>query len=340
MTGGNPYLEVALQVRGHQVAQMIHVAAELAVADRVGNGRPVAEIADEAGAHPEKLLRLLRALAALGIFAVDRQGRVTHTAKSMHLRSNAKPTLHYAARFFGTQGNWGAWGDLYHAITTGESAFEARYGTPHFEYLKTHPDEAERFDAYMRFSPDDRHAAVAAAYDFSGANLIVDIGGGTGGLLRAILDVHESPRGVLFDREGVVAGAAEVLGPQVARCSMVAGDFFSGPLPAGGDIYTLSQILHDWSDERCLAILANCRAAMKPGARLVVIERLLEDTPGSSDPANFLTDMQMMVIFPGAKERTVAEFAKLFVASGFRDPRVIPTRSAFNLIETGLGEKP
>jgi SAM-dependent methyltransferase len=329
------YADVALYVRAFQISRVLHVAAELGLADRIGDDpRPVTELAAESGAHPEKLLSLCRALASFGIFTVDSEGRVGHTPRSRYLRSDARPTLHYAARFFGTPGNWGAWGNLEHAVMTGESAFEPLFGMPNFEYLRTHPEEATRFDAFMQHSPDDRHAAVAAAYDFSAAGVVVDVGGGTGGLLRAILEAYPAVRGVLFDRENVVADAAGVLGPQAKRCNVVAGDFFTSALPAEGDVYTMSQILHDWSDERCLAILRNLRTAMKPGARLLVVERVL-DGAGAAEPMNYLTDMQMMVLFPGAKERTLAEFAHLFRQSGFSGPRVVPTRSAFNIIETG-----
>jgi hypothetical protein len=329
-----PFAEVALQLRGFQISQMLRVAAELRLADRVGDlSRTVAELAVESGANPDMLLRLCRALAAFGIFSVDDESRVSQTPQSACLRSDATPTLHYAARYWGLPSNWATWGNLHRTIMTGEPAFEATFGMPNFEYLKANPEQSEIFNEFMRHSPDDRHGAVAAAYDFSGAGVVVDVGGGNGGLLRAILDAHSDVRGILADRAGVVAGAAQTLGPQGSRCDIVAVDFFAS-VPEGGDIYTMAQILHDWSDESCLKILANCRAAMKPGARLLVIERVLESSSGRSLPMNFLSDMHMMALFPGAKERTPEEFGQLLRKSGLREPQIIPTRSAFSIVET------
>jgi O-methyltransferase domain len=331
----DPFAEVALYLRGFQISRMLHVAAELRLADQIGDAsRPIAELAAKSGAIPDMLLRLCRALAAFGIFSVDEEGRVSQTPRSACLRSDAVPTLHHAARYWGMASTWATWGKFHHTIMTGEPAFEAAFGMPNFEYLKTNPQESGKFDAFMRHSPDDRHTAVAAAYDFSGTGIVVDVGGGNGGLLRAILDAHTEVRGILADQAGVIAGATEVLGAQASRCELAAADFFAS-VPKGGDIYTMAQIMHDWSDESCLKILANCRAAMKPGARLLVIDRVLEGPSGPNLPMNFLADMQMMALFPGAKERTREEFSDLFLKSGFRESNIIPTKSPFSIIETG-----
>jgi O-methyltransferase domain/Dimerisation domain len=337
MMASDAFSEVALHIRGFQVSRMLHVAAELRLSDHVGNGsRTVSEIAAASGANTDMLKRLFRALAAFGIFSVDDKGRVSQTPQSACLRSSASPSLHYAARYWGLPSVWATWGNLQHTIMTGKPAFEETFGMPNFEYLKANPGESEIFDAFMQHSPDDRHAAVAAAYDFSGAGIVVDVGGGSGGLLRAILDAHTDVQGVLADQAGVIAGAADVLGYQAERCEAVATDFFTN-VPKGGDIYTMAQVLHDWSDERCLEILANCRLAMKPSARLLIIERVLDDTPGRGVPMNFLADMHMMALFPGARERTCEEFSGLLRQSGFMEPRIIPTRSVFSIVETGPG---
>jgi O-methyltransferase domain len=329
------FSEVALHIRGFQVSRMLHVAAVLRLADHVGDGlRTVSGIAAASGANADMLRRLFRALAAFGIFAVDDKGEVSQTPQSACLRSDASPTLHHAARYWGLPSVWATWGNLQHTIMTGEPAFEETFGVPNFEYLKANPLESEIFDAFMQHSPDDRHAAVAAAYDFSGSGIVVDVGGGSGGLLRAILDAHTDVNGMLADQAGVIAGAADVLGNHAGRCEVVATDFFVN-VPKGGDIYTMAQILHDWSDERCLEILANCRLAMTPSSRLLIIERILDDASGRGVPMNFLADMHMMALFPGAKERTREEFNRLFRQSGLRLLRIIPTRSVFSIVETG-----
>jgi len=332
MAEANSYLETALQMRGHQLAEMIHVAAQLGLADRIGEGvRPVDDLAAEAGAQPDKLARMLRALSVFGIFAIDRDGKVGHTEKSRHLRSDATPTLHYAARFWCMPSTWATWGRMEHTICTGEPAFEAVHGVSKWSYFAAHPDESLTFDAFMQHSPDDRQRAVAEAYDFGSAR-IVDVGGGNGGLLRAILERHTAARGVLADQEAVVAAAPVALGAFIGRCEVVPTDFFAS-VPAGGDIYAMSQILHDWSDERCHTILGTCRAAIPAHGRLLIIERVLEDDAEKNSALNVLSDMQMMALFPGAGERTLAEYAALLAGAGFGPPRLIATRSPFSILE-------
>jgi hypothetical protein len=333
---GDAYADMSLLIRSFQISKMLEVAASLEIADRIDDGpRPARELAQACGADQAMLLRLCRALAAFGIFAVDEAGNIGQTSGSSWLRRDSSPTLHYAVRFWMTPGSWTAWGNLGHVVRTGEPAFKAVMGLPWFEYLKTHPEEACLFDGFMQHSPDDRQAAVVEAYDFCDAGLIVDVACGNGGLLAKILAANPGGRGLLFDQEAVVAGAPEALGSYISRCLIQPGNFFDS-VPAGGDVYLLSQILHDWSDERCLEILRNCRAAMGQGARLLVIERVLDEVPGRTNPTNFLSDITMMVLFPGAKERTLSEFTRLLQQTGFQEPRLITTRSPYCIIETQL----
>jgi hypothetical protein len=229
--------------------------------------------------------------------------------------------------------NWAAWAALEDTVRNGRPAFETVFGVPNFAYLKTHPDEARLFDDFMQHSPDDRHAAVVDAYDFSGAKLLVDLGGGNGGFVKATLTENPHLRAVLFDQKEVLANAISTLDACADRCTLEAGNFFER-VPPGGDLYVLCQILHDWDDSSCHEILANCRTAMGTGARLLIIERVLDLAPGRTDPTSFLSDMDMMVLFPGAKERTLTEFARLLQQAGFAEPRLIPTRSPFSIIET------
>src|SRR5438067_1440413 len=267
--------DMQLLVRAFQLSKLIGVAAELRVADRIATGaKPVAHLARESGANPAMLHRLLRALAASGIFQMNDGATVSHSTQSLLLCSGSTPTLHYAALYRTMSSNWTMWGSLGQTVRTGEPAFEAIFGVPNFEYLRDHPDEAELFNSFMQFSPDDRHAAVAEAYDFSAIATVADIGGGNGGLLAALLHKYANLRGVLVDQQGAVSGADQVLGPLAARCMIDAADFFVR-VPAGQDVYVLSQILHDWNDEACLTILGTCRAAMRADSRLLVIERVL-----------------------------------------------------------------
>jgi hypothetical protein len=324
-------IDISLLIRAFQLSRMLSVAATFDIADRIAD-QPVAadDLARGCGVNSGMLLRMLRALAAFGIFIVDDRGRVSHSQASRLLRRDSNPTLHHAARYWTMHSNWAAWEGLDHAIRTGEPAFEAVFRVPNFEYLKSHPEEAELFNRFMEHSPDDRHAAVADAYEFSGLRTIVDVGGGNGALLAAILRKNPELDGVLFDQENAIQDASDVLGPFATRCRIVAGDFF-GRVPPGGDVYVLSQILHDWDDEHCLRILNSCRAAMTDASRLLVIERLLER---DGNPTNFLSDMDMLVLFPGARERTLKEYVELFAAAGFGAPALTRTRSPFVVIES------
>jgi O-methyltransferase domain/Dimerisation domain len=330
--------EMALLTRGFQLARMIQVAASLGLADLLAGGpQTAADLARQAGAHPDRLLRLCRALAAFGIFEVDAGGQVdqtciSQTPRSACLRRDAVPTLHYAARYWGSPHVWGGWANLEHAVRTGESAFEAVYHQPKFDYLRDHPDEAALFDLFMQHGPDDRQGAVAEAYDFGGSGLVADIGGGNGALLAAILRRHAGVRGLLFDQAAVVAGAAELRGEFGERLQIQAGDFFQ-TMPSGGELYTLSLILHDWDDEHALDLLARLRAAMALGKRLLVIEQVLDSGDGVNRPVSFLSDIGMMVNLRG-RERSLAEFAALFALSGFGPPQLYRTASPFCILET------
>jgi hypothetical protein len=326
---------VALMVRAFQISKMMHVATMLDLADRVSETpQPVVRLASDCGADASMLLRLCRALAAFGIFSVTADGEVRQTMRSAWLRKDAKPTLYYAAQYWATDGNWQSWANLEHAIRTGGSPFQCTFGVANFEYLAAHADEASLFDLFMQHSPDDRHAAVVDAYEFSNAGTVIDVGGGNGALLAAILRAHPEAKGLLFDQEAVVLAAPPMLQALglSERCQIEAGNFFEA-IPKGGDFYLLSQILHDWDDERCRTILAACREAMQPDARLIAIERMLEEEPSQTNPLSYLSDMHMMVIHNGAKERTKSEFEALFEQSGFSTPHVLPTRSPFYLIE-------
>jgi len=327
------FREMALLIRSYQLSKMLEVAVAIGMADSIDTApRPSSELAGECRADEAILLRLCRALAAFGIFAVDAAGNISHTPKSRWLRSDASPTLHYAVRYWCMPSTWAVWGNFEHAVRTGTSPFEAVYGMPYFEFMKRHEDEAEIFNRFMQHSPEDRHAAVAEAYNFSDAGVVVDVGGGNGALLSAILAANPALKGILFDQEAVAANAHVTHMGLTGRCVVKPGSFFD-TIPAGGDIYILSLILHDWSDDQCRRILANCHEAIRPGGRLLIVERVLDAAGANSEPMNFLADMHMMVLFPGAKERTLPEFSRLLADVGFAEPRLIPTRSAFSIVE-------
>jgi hypothetical protein len=309
---------------GAIAVQAIHVAAKLAVADLVAAGpKPVAELAAATKTDGASLGRLLRALSSLGIFAEDASGRYGQTPLSDTLRSDHPQSIRRWAMMLGARFVWDPCGELHETIRTGRPAFELVYQAPFFKHLAEHPDDAAVFNAAMSSLPAFITAFVEA-YDFSSFERIVDVGGGHGAKLAAILSANPRVRGTLYDLPGVVAGAHAALRNTIGdRCEIVGGDFFE-VVPAGADAYLLSGIIHDWDDEAAVKILRNCRRAIRPDGGLLLVETVL--TP-SSDPSRALMDVLMMVL-TGGRERTEEEFGSLLRVAGFSLTRVIPTLGA------------
>jgi hypothetical protein len=224
-----------------------------------------------------------------------------------------------------------AWEALPYSVATGESGFEKVIGTPIFDWLAKHPEEASLFSETMVSFHGEEGKAIAASYDFSGFATIVDVGGATGHLLSTILGEYPGPRGVLFDLPHVVRDAPALIeSRRVAdRVTIEAGSFFDR-VPGGGDAYVLSHIIHDWSEPQCLTILGHCRRAMAPAGKLLIIEMVLpsDNTP---HPGKML-DM-MMLVGPGGQERTEPEYRELLGKAGFRLTRVVPTDSPVSVVE-------
>jgi hypothetical protein len=333
MAPQTPALDLIRLVNGYQISQAIHVAAALGIADHLAAGeRTSDDLAAATGAHPPTLYRLLRALAAAGVFREGPDRRFALTPMGECLRSDAPAPVAPWAVFIGRPYLWGAWAHLLHSVRTGQNAFRHLHGTSNFEYRSRHPEEQAIFDRAMSAGSRRHSAAVLAAYDFSPFRRVVDVGGGEGALLGDILAAHPHLRGTLFDQPHVVARARPALEAAgvLGRCDIAGGSFFEA-VPGGGDAYVLKYILHDWDDAAYAAILKACRRAMGPGARLLVLERLVD--PPNEGADNKFNDLNMLVE-PGGLERTPAEFADLFAASGFRLTRVVPTTTTpLNVIE-------
>lgn len=317
--------------------QAVHVAAKLNLADRLQAGpRTPADLAAEAGVQAGPLYRLLRALASLGIFAEDGQGRFGLTPPAEALLD--RPGSMYAVALMMGGEHYRAWGDLLYSVRTGRPAFDHVYGKPVFEYLSERPDDAKVFDAAMTGIHGPETQAMLDAYDFAGIGTLVDVGGGNGSVLCTVLQKYPAMRGLLYDLPGVVArSTAHIAAAGLAdRCRAAGGSFFEA-VPPGGDAYLMRHILHDWTDEQCATILGHCHKAMPAGGRLLVIEMVVE--PGNAPgPAKFL-DLNMLVI-PGGRERTAAEYRDLFARSGFRLDRVVPTPGAVSVLEARKAEQP
>jgi hypothetical protein len=224
-----------------------------------------------------------------------------------------------------------AWGDLLHSVRTGKPAFEHQFGMGVFEYFATNPEASEVFNEAMIGWTGQVATAVVGAYDFSPFRTVVDVGGGHGTLLAAILQSNPAAQEILFDLHHVVAGAEKFLSAAgvVERCTRSGGDFFAA-VPAGGKAYVLAHILHDWDDERCLTILGQVRRVIPDNGKLLVVELVLP--PGNEPSFGKWVDLHMLVMASG-RERTAPEYADLLQAGGFELARVIPTIAGSSIVE-------
>jgi ubiquinone/menaquinone biosynthesis C-methylase UbiE len=330
----NPDANAAMRqlIMGFRTTQLIHVAATLGIADLLKDGpRDASDLASAASAHPRALYRLLRALASLGIFAETNDGRFELTALAQTLRSDVPGSVRGLAMVYGDDWVWRAYEGMFHSITTGLPAFDHVHGAQFFGYLQRHPAAAATFDQAMTAYSQQEAAAVLAAYDFSAAANVVDVGGGQGALLAAILKAHPRARAVLFDQPSVIERARTGLATAgiADRCAMTPGDFFES-VPERGDLYIMKSVLHNWDDRRSIAILENCRNAMQRGSRLLIIERVV---PRGNEPSEAkLFDINMLVVI-GGLERTESEYRELLEAAGFELTRIIPTTAPVSIVE-------
>ncbi len=312
-------------ILGHVVARAVQAAAELDLADHLKEGgKDCAELATLSGAHAPTLSRLMRMLVSIGVFA-ESGGRFSNNAMSELLRSDVPQSMRAWARMFGADFNWSATHALLHSVQTGEPAFQHVFGEEKFSYLSHHPEKAKLFDEAMVSGSELINRAITDAYDFSGIGTLIDIAGGYGSTLCAILERHPNLKGTLFDLPHVVAKArdfVESAGLQ-DRCSLVGGTFLQS-VPKGADAYFMKHIIHDWDDERCLQLLRNCHAAMPTHAKLLVCEKVLAE--GNAASFTRLMDLVMLLNTPGGRERTEPEYRSLFEEAGFRLTRAIPTK--------------
>jgi len=321
---------------GHWVAQALYVATELQIPELLAAGPATAdELAHASESHPAALLRLLRGLAAHGVVNQDQEGRFEATPISEQLRRDVPGTLGPYVRYITGSEVYRSWGDLLHSVRTGETALDHVYGVSLFEFFSQHPDEGRIFDEAMTSSSGSVADQVVEAHDFAPYGTVVDVGGGQGMLLSRILRANPRATGVLFDLPTVVEAARPLLEREgvADRCRLVSGSFFES-VPEGGDAYVIRGVLHDWDDERTAAILACCRAAMGPSARLLVIDRVIPEwvTPTPTDQRTTMMDLNMLVL-AGGHERTLQEFESLFATAGFELQGTVATPLGLHVIE-------
>lgn len=316
---------------GAWITQALQVAAELGLADLVSErARTADELAAETGAHPEALYRLMRALAAAGVFSEGESRRFALAPLGELLRSDVPRSQRAFAIMMGGEFH-ATWGELLHSVRTGEPGFRARFGKSFFDYMTEHPDRHEIYDAAMNGIHGPETGPMLDAYDFGCFGSVVDVGGGNGLTLASILARHPAMEGVLFDLPAVAERArlsSPVASAVVKRMRIEGGDFFAS-VPAGADAYLLRHIVHDWEDSDAVAILSRCREAMAPDGRLLVVEMVIPPP----DQPSFGKWLDLMMLLVGGRERTGDEYARLFSAAGLEMTRIIPTASEVSIVE-------
>jgi len=310
-------------INGFQVSQALHVAAVLGLSDRLAEGpSTVADLAAATKSDERSLGRLLAALATVGVYERQPDGRYVSTDLGDALTAER---LADWATFAGGIAMWHAWGALEHSVRTGQSAFTAAHGDDVWRYRASHPEEGARFDAAMAALSRRVGAAVLEAYDFSGCATVADVGGGRGALLAAILARYPAMKGILFDQPHVVEKA-----PVTPRCEPIGGDLFT-PFPFRADAYLLKSILHDWPDDAAVKILENCRRSMGPDAIVLLLERVLTPTARSAA----FSDLNMLVS-PGGQERSAEDYDGLLRRAGLYLARVVPTATEVSIVEARI----
>jgi len=332
-TQPNPAEHVLQVGAGYLASISLNCAIQLNIADLLAAGpRPVSELAKATGSNEDALYRTLRALASVGVFTESAPRTFANTPPSEMLRSDVPGSLRDALAFWGDPFHFRVYAEFAHSVRTGQPCADKVLGMPIFDYFATDPQESETFNrAMISFSAVSVPAALEA-YDFSGIGTLVDLAGGHGHVICAVLQKYPQMRGILADLEHVLAGAGPIIQKHgvADRCKTESCDFFKS-VPAGGDAYLMKHIIHDWDDDRSLTILRNIATAMgsKKG-KVILIEAVM---PAGNEPhlIKFL-DLEMLAM-PGGRERSEAEYAALFGRTGFRLTRVLPTKSPMSVIE-------
>jgi hypothetical protein len=326
------FIELASLARAYQRSQALAVAAELGIADLLGDReRVVDDLAAESGTHAGTLYRLLRALASIGVFSERADRGFALTPLGQYLRSDHPLSVRPVVLMLCSDYEWEAWGELRYSVRTGENAAMHALGMDVWEHRRRHPVAGEVFDASMRTLSRASAPGEIAAYDFGRHDVIADVGGGTGAMLAEILRAHPRSRGILFDQPDVVRGAPDVLAEAgvAGRVEIVAGSFFDNA-PPGADAYLLRRILHDWPDPQCVLILGKIRRVLPDDGRLLVIDGIVG--PPNDDPLVKFLDL-MMLVSAGGRERTEGEWRNVLSSAGFRLERTTRGSASTHVLE-------
>ena len=319
---------------GYMASACIQVATRLKIADLLAHGpRPVHELAAAVGANEDRLYRVLRVLASLGVFHETAPRTFALTPAAEGLRSDVPNSFHDMALWITSPFHFRVYSEMLHSVKTGDITIEHVYGKPVFQFFPENPEISELFNNGMTCLSRVVVPALLEAYDFSGIHTLMDVAGGHGALLGAILNKYPEMRGILIDLEHVIEGAKRLPENRAlsGRCEFLSADFFAEP-PSGADAIIMKHIIHDWEDDKATIILKNCRKALvgKPNAKILLVESVLPEG-NEPHPGKFI-DLDMFV-FPGGRERTEREFRNLFASAGLRLTRVIPMKAPLWLIE-------
>jgi hypothetical protein len=334
---GSPAAQTVFELAtAYMISAALHVAVRLRIPDHLIDGPASVEaLASATGVDADRLYRVLRALASVGIFEEQPLRRFASKPAADLLRSEPG-SLRDIALFMTNGLHFQVYAEMLHTVKTGQPAVERVTGKPVFDLFAAETDDSRLFNDAMTSMSAAVVPAVLDAYDFTGIGVLADVAGGHGHVLASILREYPGMRGILFDLEHVVAGAGAHLSSMgvAGRCETIAGDFFTS-VPAGADAYLMKHIIHDWDDEQAEAILHNIRTALagRPAGRVVLIEAIVP--PGPAPDLSKLIDLEMMLM-PGGRERTAEQFAALFTRAGFELTRIVPTGSPLSVIEARL----
>ncbi|MHC4170196.1 MAG: methyltransferase, partial [Planctomycetota bacterium] len=302
---------------------------ELGIADLVKESpRTAEELAMHTNAHGPALYRVLRALTSVGIFDEDADQRFSLTPLAESLRRDVPDSLRAFGIMMGAE-FYQSWGNLLYSVQTGEQGFQKKFGVPFFQYMTEHPDRHSIYDAAMMVHGIAETDPMLDAYDFSAFETVVDIGGGNGSLMAAILKRHPAIKGIMFDLPAVAdRSRTTISGLGLSdRCEIVGGDFFTS-VPVA-DAYVLRHVIHDWEDEEAIEILRNCREAMNPRGRILAVETVI---PPMNEPC-FGKWLDLMMLIVGGRERTEEQYRRLFSLAGLKLSRVVSTAHEVSVIE-------
>jgi len=321
---------------GHYLSRALALAAKLKLADLLKDGpKNYAEVASATGTHPPSLRRVMRLLASAGIFVEQENGDFTLTPIGDYLRSDVPGSMRASVMLFAGVGIQDAWKELEYCVQTGEPAFRRTNPDADPFTLMAEGPNAKIFDEAMATFAPQTSAAIAGAYDFSGFQSLVDIGGGNGALLIGILKANPTLRGIVFDLPHNSDTAKDKIAEAglASRCEAIGGDFFK-EVPSEGDAYIIKHVIHDWNDDRAAAILKNVRRAMGPNGKLLIAEGLYPAHIEPSDICRGATANDVnMLVSTGGRQRSEAEFRSLFEKSGFKLTKIVPTPARLSIIE-------